>query len=402
MNKNTCLVGLQYGDEGKGSISQYLSYNYEVFVRYQGGGNAGHTIYKDGKKIVTHFLPVGVARGKDSMGNDPICILANGMVINPISLVQEVKDVSNAIGVSPESLVKNIFISNKAHVITEKAIEKDRQREELQKIGTTKTGIGPTYESKYNRTGLTVSEALSNPEYKEFVEMFSSNIVNTEILLNELNDENYRIFFEGAQGALLDVDFGQYPYVTSSNCIPSAIGTGAGFSPRKIVLNIGVIKPYTTRVGAGPFPTEMSKEEDEAFRLKGDEWGATTGRPRKCGWLDIPSLRYAIQLADIDEIAVSKMDMLDGVEEIKVCVGYSLDGSYVDGISDFPTGKEWDKVSPLYESWPTNKFLESLQEYLDIKIRITSWGPNIEDKVFIRSGSKTDLAMSMRNKSDKV
>jgi len=390
--KVTCLVGLQYGDEGKGSISQYLAGSYDVFVRYQGGGNAGHTIYKDGHKIVTHFLPVGIIEEGGTV------ILGNGMVINPSGLINEIKEVADALGETFISVSERVFISNKAHVITKELVKKDAKREKTQKIGTTKTGVGPAYESKFNRTGITVDDILSSPDYEEFQRKLGSQVVSTEIMLNQAYVDGKNIFFEGAQGTMLDIDFGQYPFVTSSNCLPSAIGHGAGFSPRKITNNIGVIKPYSTRVGAGPFPTEMRAEEDELFRSKGVEFGATTGRPRKCGWLDIPSLRYAIQIADIDELAISKLDIIEGIGTIPVCVGYKIDDFELDGVSDFPSKLEWSKVKPIYENWPINRFVELLQDHAGIPVKITSYGPNIEDKIFMDkySTQTIEILRSMR------
>lgn len=378
--KNTCLIGLQYGDEGKGSFSHFLSSEYDVFVRYNGGGNAGHTVFVDEKKIVTHFLPVGIIK------EDSKVVLGNGMVINPKALILEIEQIAESLNKTFEEISSKIFISNKAHIITSKMIELDAEREKSQKIGTTKTGVGPAYESKANRTGMTIGQALSqkplSSELKSFKKRLGARVFSTEILINQWSEDGLSLFFEGAQGVLLDLDFGQYPYVTSSNCIPSSVGSGAGFDPRKINNVIGVIKPYTTRVGAGPFPTKMSKKEDEDFRQRGLEFGATTGRPRLCGWLDLPSIRYAIQIAGVDEILISKMDLIINMSKIKVCVGYSLNGYIIDGFSDFPCSEDWSKISPIYEDWLITDFISNLKQTLGVPVTITSWGPNSSDKIF--------------------
>ena len=380
--KTTCLVGLQYGDEGKGSISQYLGEDYDVFVRFNGGGNAGHTIYKDGRKIVTHFLPVGITNNKN--GFFPTVILGNGMVINPDKLVDEIEEVAAVLGCEPEYLAESVFISDKAHVITEKHLEKDREREKTQNIGTTKTGVGPAYESKYNRTGQTIGEFIHTPEAARFNDILWDQIVRSEELINNLYEQGRNIFFEGAQGFYLDVDFGQYPFVTSSSCLPSAVGPGAGFSPRLVQKNIGVIKPYSTRVGSGPFPTKMDEKDDEKFRALGGEFGATTGRPRMCGWLDLPALKHAIRIGDIDEIALSKLDIIQQFDEIPVCVTYILSSRFstdeIDGTQGYISHSEFDNIEPVYENWRTDEFVELLQRELYVPVSIVSTGPNVEDK----------------------
>lgn len=432
--QNTVLVGMQYGDEGKGKFSHFLSQEHDVFVRYQGGGNAGHTIYPNGIKVVTHYLPVGIVE------DHVTCILGNGMVISPDGLVREIEEVALAIGKDPKELAKRIFVSNKAHVVTDSNIDLDSQREKTQNIGTTKTGIGPTYEAKFNRTGLPIGIAVQRGMFKEFSGLLGKNVCNAEILVNELDEQGKSILFEGAQGVLLDVDFGQYPYVTSSNCIPGAVRTGAGFNG-KIDRVIGVFKPYMTRVGSGPFVTAMSDNTDRLIRMAGHEFGATTGRNRYCGFLDLFALKYACKVAGVTELAIAKMDVLDYDEAMRnelvkslggesgipdgneftmagaigetiqvsggeyswvgdcfgrtpVCTSYEIDGRSIDNIMDFPFGLEWESVKPVYSllgGWSEHSgnesltmaahssFLSEIEAYTGVPIGSVSVGPKPED-----------------------
>jgi adenylosuccinate synthase len=386
----TGLIGLQLGDEGKGKISHYLSNEFDVYCRFQGGGNAGHTIWHEGTKVVTHLLPVGI------VNPNVLCVLGNGMVINPDALVAEVEEIAGLLGETVAALVRRIVISNKAHVTTGACLELDAKREETQNLGTTKTGIGPTYEAKINRSGTTMGhlvQSMFSAEFFKFKCLFSANVVNTEILLQDLSDQGERIFFEGAQGVLLDIDVGQYPFVTSSNCTASAIGTGAGFPMSKVSRVIGVTKPYSTRVGAGPFPSVMTEAQDNDIRRRGGEFGATTGRPRKCGWLDVFALEYAVKVGGATEIAICKMDVLNWMPEIPVCIGYELDGVKLGDISQFPYGAEWDRVEPIYENWPGwgedqdyAPFFELLEEFVGVPVSLVSYGPGPEDTSEVRGG----------------
>jgi len=392
----TGLIGLQLGDEGKGKISHFLSDQFDIYCRFQGGGNAGHTIWHNGVKVVTHLLPVGI------VNPEVTCVLGNGMVINPNALVSEIEEVSSLLGESYASVAKRVVISNKAHVVTQECLDLDAEREKVQNLGTTKTGIGPTYEAKTNRTGTTIGHIFQSkdPRFTKFNASFQGRVINTEIYLQDMESAGKRIFFEGAQGVLLDVDFGQYPFVTSSNCIASAIGTGAGFPLSKVDRIIGKTKPYNTRVGAGPFPSAMTEEEDQETRRLGGEFGATTGRPRKCGWMDTLALEYAVRVGGATEIAICKMDILGGLAEIPVCIGYTLDGKEIFDISDFPYGSDWDRVEPIFEKWPgwnrelpgnANKSLEQLyQPFIDllqskvgVPVTIVSYGPNPEQTSFL-------------------
>lgn len=431
MKQNTVLVGLQYGDEGKGKFSHFLAKEHDVFVRYQGGGNAGHTIYHEGNKVVTHYLPVGIVEKHIT------CILGNGMVINPVDLLSEIKEVASIIGEPLEVLISRIAISNKAHVVTQERLDLDAEREKTQNIGTTKTGIGPTYEAKYNRTGLTMGRAVQEDLFPEFTALMGNRVVNTEILVNELDDANLSILFEGAQGVLLDIDFGQFPYVTSSNCIPGAVRTGAGFTGN-IDRVVGVFKPYVTRVGTGPFVTAMEDNTDRLIRMAGHEFGATTGRNRYSAFLDLYALKYACKVAGITELAVAKMDVLDWeyvtdaplvvdrgttpglpegnqftmeeaqmeyirldsgsafsfaesrFQDIPVCTGYSLDGKRLTTLMDFPFGNEWDRVEPIYSLLPGwsygensseshKAFLQGVEEFTEVPVLTVSYGPKPEE-----------------------
>lgn len=435
--QNTVLVGLQYGDEGKGKFSHFLAKEHDVFVRYQGGGNAGHTIYHNGQKVVTHYLPVGIVESHIT------CILGNGMVINPVDLLAEMQEVADTIGQSFEDLAQRVAISNKAHVVTQGNLDLDVLREKSQNIGTTKTGIGPTYESKFNRTGLTVGVAVQQNLFPEFNSKLGSRVMNTEILVNELDDANLSILFEGAQGVLLDIDFGQFPYVTSSNCIPGAVRTGAGFTGN-IDRVVGVFKPYVTRVGTGPFVTAIEDQTDRLIRIAGYEFGATTGRNRYSAYLDLYALKYACKVAGITELAVAKMDVLDWehvadaplvlrrgagkdlpegnvfemdraqmeyiklssgsafsfagsrFSEIPVCTGYELDGKTLSTMMDFPFGEEWDRVTPVYsllDGWSYGgnspeshaSFLSGVESYTGVPVKTVSFGPRPEETYRIDS-----------------
>lgn len=382
----TCLIGLQWGDEGKGKISHALTQagDYDVCCRFQGGGNAGHTIWHNGTKVVTHLLPVGIVNPNIT------CILGNGMVINPNALLDEIEQVADLIGETAGSLVSRILISNKAHLVTQECLELDEYREKTQMLGTTKTGIGPTYESKINRTGVTAGMALQDvlARYPIFSSMFHGRIVNTEIVLNRMHKEGKRIFFEGAQGVLLDIDMGQYPYVTSSNCTAHAVGTGAGFPLSKVDRVIGVTKAYSTRVGSGPLTSTMTDEEDQRIRKLGAEFGATTGRPRRCGWLDVMALKYAVEIGGVTEIALTKVDILDNLDSIPVCVGYTIGTHKIVDTVDFPYGDQWNVCEPIWEQWPGwgperdySGFISMLEKFVGVNVSVVSFGPDLNSTI---------------------
>lgn len=384
MPEHICLIGLQWGDEGKGKIVDYLSENVHATVRWQGGGNAGHTVYIDGVKHVLHHIPVGV------LHDNVLGVLGNGMVIEPKEFIAEYDSLT------PDQQSR-VRISEGAHIVLPEYLELDNEREDDEtqtKIGTTRRGIGPTYEAKYARRGRRVGDLRwrrGSMLLEEFYRRVMDKIVNVTDLLYDLDAQGKTILFEGAQGVLLDVDFGQYPYVTSSHCTTLGVGIGTGFSPRKISRVVGVAKAYPTRVGTGPFPS-FAGEEDQALRDAGDEYGATTGRPRFCGWLDIPALRHAIKIGDVDELALTKTDILNGRETIPVCVSYKYDRTDMDGEYLTDT-KMLENCEPVYEEWPgwdgvdgAEPFIQKLEEALGIPVTMVGNGPGREDLI-IREGT---------------
>jgi adenylosuccinate synthase len=348
-HRHACVIGTQWGDEGKGKIVDVLSEFFDAVVRFQGGANAGHTILFEGTQYIMHLLPSGILRpGK-------LAILGGGMVIDPATLLGEIEAIQGA-GIDTAG---RIFVSDRAHVVLPLHRILDRaaeQRAGAGKIGTTLRGIGPCYEDKIARRGVRMAELVDPallrsrlerllPEKNEIIERvygekpleleplwqeLSSHgeklrplVANVTELLNGLaSDGKTRILFEGAQGAMLDVDLGTYPYVTSSNTCVGAVGPGCGFSPRKIDEVIGVAKAYATRVGEGPFPSEAEPAIADKLRKEGGEYGATTGRPRRCGWLDMVALRYAMVTSDVDTLVITKLDVLDSLPEIRVAVAY--------------------------------------------------------------------------------
>ncbi|MCD5969070.1 adenylosuccinate synthase [Riemerella anatipestifer] len=412
------VVGLQYGDEGKGKITDVLSAKSDYVVRFQGGNNAGHTVYVGEDKFVLHLLPSGVLQCKGK------CVIANGVVVDPKAFISEVKQIE-AKGLSTD----HIFISRRAHVIMPYHILLDTYREEEligeKQIGTTKKGIGPCYEDKIARVGIRMVDLL-NPEvlaekikvnlkvknslfekyfnkptldfdtiYNEFLaigEQLKDRIVDTELEINEAIKEGKNILFEGAQALMLDIDFGTYPYVTSSSPSTGGVCTGAGVPPTALKNLIGVAKAYTTRVGNGPFPTELDNDLGEKIRQIGHEFGATTGRPRRTGWLDLVSLKHACMINGINNLVITKLDVLTNIGEIKVATKYKTeDGKIIDYFTSSTT-KLYD-YEPIYETlegWteditkarsydelPINaqKYIEFIEKYLGINVYLVSVGP---------------------------
>ncbi|HNR98750.1 MAG TPA: adenylosuccinate synthase [Planctomycetota bacterium] len=361
--QTACVIGTQWGDEGKGKIVDVLCEGCDAVARFQGGANAGHTVKFGGETHVLHLLPSGILRpGKQA-------ILGNGMVIDPETLLAELDAIHQA-GIHTEG---RLFISDRAHVVMpyHRALDKGREeRAGADKIGTTLRGIGPCYEDKAARRGIRVAELIDPAALKAWLSRvlpeknallahcygapafdletlwreqaalgakLKPAVVNAGELLAGLYRRGARILFEGAQGALLDIDLGTYPYVTSSNTCPSAIGTGCGFPVRRIDETIGVVKAYTTRVGAGPFPSEAPPALADLLRERGGEYGATTGRPRRCGWLDMAALARAVWTAGVDSLVITKVDVLDTLPEIKVAVGYRRGADRVDHLpASFP------------------------------------------------------------------
>jgi adenylosuccinate synthase len=408
------ILGAQWGDEGKGKIVDLLSENADIVVRYQGGANAGHTVSFDGKTYILHLLPSGIFH------QNVTCVIGNGVVIDPITLMDEIETVKSA-GVDIKG---RLLISHNAHLIMpyHKLLDKIYDQGE-DKIGTTGRGIGPAYVDKYARVGIKVVDLLDREilcrklrknieakneilekiygatkldvekiidEYIEFDKKIDEFVTDTALYLNNAIKEKKKILLEGAQGALLDIDHGTYPFVTSSNPTAGGASTGSGIPPTKINGVIGVIKAYTTRVGEGPFPTELKDEIGDYIREKGVEFGATTGRPRRCGWLDLVSLKYSIMINGIDKLALTKIDVLSELDEIKICVSYEINGKK---LKSFPTNPEaLSKVTPIYETlkgWKKDlsnissyselpaeakEFVEAIELFTGVEISIISIG----------------------------
>ena len=371
---NTILVGAQWGDEGKGKIIDYLTDDADVVVRSQGGNNAGHTIVHGKKKFVLHLIPSGILRrGKT-------CVIANGVVVDPVALVGEIEGLRGR-GIK---VGKNLLLSDSAHLVMpwHRLLDEQREiRKGKNKIGTTKRGIGPAYGDKAARTGLRVGDLLDADEFaKKLKRRLEENnavlkslgakpiayqpllksylaaakvlrpfVTNTVVWLHDAMERKKSLLFEGAQGTYLDIDHGTYPFVTSSNTTAGGACTGSGVPPHRMDTVIGVMKAYTTRVGEGPFPTEDDSLGDMLHGM-GREFGATTGRARRCGWFDAVATRYAAMINGIDKIAITNLDGLDGVPTIKVCTAYRLDGKK---IKHPPTdAAEWERCQPVYETFP--------------------------------------------------
>ena len=369
------VVGTQWGDEGKGKITDFLSANAEVIARYQGGDNAGHTIVIDGKKFKLHLIPSGI------FFPEKISVIGNGVVVNPKSLVKELAYLHEE-GVSTDSL----RISDRAHVILPYHIELDRLQEESKgdnKIGTTIKGIGPAYMDKAARVGIRIADLLDRDvfaerlrinleeknrqftklyeaealsfddifeEYYEYGQQIKQYVTDTSVILNDALDNGKRVLFEGAQGVMLDIDQGTYPFVTSSNPVAGGVTIGSGVGPSKIDKVVGVCKAYTSRVGDGPFPTELYDEVGDRIREVGHEYGTTTGRPRRVGWFDSVVMRHSRRVSGITNLSLNSIDVLSGLDTVKICVAYDLDGERID---HYPASLEQLKrCKPIYEELP--------------------------------------------------
>jgi len=403
------IVGAQWGDEGKGKIVDLLSKDADIVARYQGGANAGHTIEFDDKHYVLHLIPSGIL-------NDGVkCVIGNGVVIDPVALMEEIKMLEdNNIDVEGR-----LFISHKAHLIMpyHKRIDQARESASTDKaIGTTGRGIGPAYIDKAKRVGIRIVDLLDRDNFEEklthnikennellnkiynseeldvksvvdeflkFDNLIDPYVKDTTTLLNTAIDEGLSILVEGAQGALLDLDHGTYPYVTSSNPTSGGACTGLGIPPTSVDSVLGIVKAYTTRVGNGPFPTELEDANGDRLAKIGNEFGATTGRPRRCGWLDLVALRYSVMVNGINEIALTKMDVLDTFKEIKVCVAYNIDGR---NVKTYPSiTSELNKIDPEYRTlkgWETS--LEGIRKYDDLPVAAKDYISFIEDFVGAR------------------
>ncbi len=423
--KNVAVVGSQWGDEGKGKIVDWLSSEADVVVRFQGGHNAGHTLVIDKKVFKLRLLPSGIVReGKMS-------ILGNGVVIDPWALLSEISEIKKqGVDVTPE----NFMISEAASLILPFHQEMDEIREDAagkEKIGTTRRGIGPCYEDKVGRRSIRVMDLRSETNLDSRLEnvlehhnavrkglnkkVFEKNTLKKELLkiapellkfaqpvwlkLSEYNNEKKKILFEGAQGILLDVDHGTYPYVTSSNTVPSMAATGSGCGPDKINYVLGITKAYTTRVGSGPFPTELNDEVGESLGRRGKEFGTVTARKRRCGWFDGVLVRQTIKISGIQGIALTKLDVLDELEEIKMCIGYELNGKKINYLP--AASEDQFNIKPIYKSFPgwksktqgirnfkdlpdnAKKYIHALEDFIDAKISSISTSPERDDTILV-------------------
>ena len=414
---NTVLIGLQWGDEGKGKIIDVLTEKAEVVVRFQGGDNAGHTVEIGREKFVLHLVPSGILRERS------LCIIGNGLVVNPISLHEEIK------GLEKRGIVigNRLQVSSRSHLLFVYHSLMDGISEGClgeQKIGTTKRGIGPAYADKISRVGIRAGELCHPARLEEkfraqvcfynaifrrhgateldataewaklqpAIHAIAPLVCDTTLTLNQAIADGREVLFEGAQGTWLDVDFGTYPYVTSSNTTSGGACTGAGVPPVLIDGVLGVAKAYTTRVGSGPFPTELNDATGELLRKKGNEFGATTGRPRRCGWFDAVATRYAVMLNGAKTLAVTKLDVMDGFETVRICTAYEVDGRH---LTDLPTDPdEFARAVPVYEELPgwqeptstatawehlpktAQSYLRRVEQLIGSRISIISVGPN--------------------------
>lgn len=441
---NIVVVGAQFGDEGKGKIVDILTETSDIICRYQGGANAGHTVIVGKDKYILHLIPSGILR------KDKMCVIGNGVVIDPEALIEEIKYLE-----SMDISVKNLMISESAHIIfpyhklidqlSEKAAEnndkncKTGTENTTTKIGTTGRGIGPAYTDKAARKGIRAIDLLDDDvfrkklkanteektkllkalynvndvdlkliefnsvckKYAEYARILKPFISNTTTYLNNAIKSGKKILFEGAQGSLLDIDHGTYPFVTSSNATVGGVCTGLGISPHKVNKILGIVKAYTTRVGSGPFPTEFDSKMSEKIREIGDEYGATTRRPRRCGWFDAFLLKHSVMINGLDSIAITKLDILDSLDKINVCVGYKnkLNNKMLDS---FPAScKVLENVEPVYETldgWkektshikdfnklPKNAkaYIERIEELTGVKISIISVGAERTQTMFV-------------------
>ena len=418
------IVGAQWGDEGKGKIVDVLTLKADLVARYQGGNNAGHTVVIDNEKYVLHLIPSGI------LHKGTKCAIGNGVVIDPLALLGEIDELrSRNIDID-----NNLCISQNAHIIMPYHGAIEREQEKSKKIGTTGRGIGPSYTDKIARNGIRVIDLLrpdlfreklrvnlsvfnyllvnlykADPlsedkifdEYMGYAKQLGKFVTDVSLLINREIEAGKNILLEGAQGTLLDIDHGTYPYVTSSNTIAGGACTGAGIGPTKIDRILGIVKAYTTRVGEGPFPTELNDELGESIRQRGGEFGATTGRPRRCGWLDILGLRYSVSINGLTGIGLTKMDILDGLEKINLCVGYKYDGKVYD---TFTTDLDMLKrCEPVYEEMPgwkestvgikefdrlpsnAKSYIKKIEYLLKTPIQIISTGPK-RDEIIVLDG----------------
>ena len=422
---NIVIVGAQWGDEGKGKIVDLLTQYADIVVRFQGGNNAGHTIVLEGEKFVFHLIPSGILYGNKK------CIIGNGVVLDPAVLIEEITEVKKRGYFKDDS---QLMISEGTHLILPYHRRIDLAREKIFKIGTTGRGIGPAYEDKVARCGIRVVDLLDEKIFRRkleenlvhknlylvqvlkekgfeiseilneclsFKRQLEKYVKDTLLVLHEEIQKGRHILFEGAQGALLDVDHGTYPYVTASNTVAGNACAGSGIGPTMIDSVIGVAKAYTTRVGEGPFPTELGDEVGEKIRERGGEYGATTGRPRRCGWFDAVIVKHSIRINGIREMVMTKMDVLNDFEKIKICVGYRFNGKVFHHV---PSNLEMLKCSePVYEElngWKTE--IKGVREFSDLPQNAQRYIQRIEDLIstkimMISVGSERNETIAVRN-----
>jgi len=416
------ILGLQWGDEGKGKIVDYFAPNYDIVARFQGGPNAGHTLYVEGKKVVLHQIPSGIFHQQAQN------IIGGGVVLDPVTLKRECAIVEG-FGIDVR---KNLFISQRANLIlpTHRALDKASELQKgEEKIGSTLKGIGPAYMDKTGRNALHVGDLLQKnftsqyinlrmkhqrlldnfdfkedisaweEEFFEAIELLRSlNIINSEYYINNKISEGKKVLAEGAQATMLDIDFGTYPFVTSSNTISAGVCTGLGVAPQKIRQVLGVTKSYCTRVGSGPFPTELDNTIGEELRKIGSEYGATTGRPRRCGWMDLVALKYACMINGVTDIVMTKADVLDKFGELNVCTAYNIDGTET---QEVPIQMERLPLQPVYKSFKgwnsdissisnanklpneTKNYIQFINEYLGTPIKYVSNGAGRDQLILL-------------------
>ncbi len=424
---NVAVIGAQWGGEGKGKIVDIFAQNADIVVRFQGGNNAGHTLVVNGEKTVLHLVPSGALHPKK------VCVIGNGVVVDPEILLEEINNLKEKGHLQDNSLLR---ISEQAHLIMpyHKAIDQARERLRGKgKIGTTGRGIGPAYEDKVARTGIRLIDLLEEDTFRDKlrINLEEKNIylkailkekalkfdkiydaycsyrdtlklytTNTGLLLEQAMKGGKRILFEGAQGTLLDVDHGTYPYVTSSNTVIGAASIGAGVGPQSIHQIVAITKAYTTRVGSGPFPTELNGPEGKKLMQEGVEFGATTGRPRRCGWLDLVGVRHAVRLNGVTGIALTKLDVLTGFKKIKICTAYRCEGELY---HEFPSSlKIMERAEPVWEEldgWDTSlsgvreladlplnaqRYIHRLEEILETEMVLVSVGPGREQTIMLK------------------
>ncbi len=397
------ILGLQWGDEGKGKIVDYFANNYDVVARFQGGPNAGHTLYVDKKKIVLHQIPSGIFH------QNKINIIGNGVVLDPVTLKKECEAVA-AFGINVK---ENLFISHRTNLIipTHRALDKASEKQKGDsKIGSTLKGIGPAYMDKTGRNALRVGDLLDKnfttnyiklrlkhqrlldnfhfiedisemeENFFEAIEFLKTlNIVNGEYFINQKLDEGKKVLAEGAQGSMLDIDFGTFPYVTSSSTVSAGVCTGLGIAPQKINEVMGVTKAYCTRVGSGPFPTELENQTGEELRKAGNEFGATTGRPRRCGWLDLVALKYTTMINGVTQLIMTKVDVLDNFEELETAVAYRVNGVET---KEVPFQMEKVKIEPVYKGFKGwHKDITGIKESSELPASMTTYIDFINDYI---------------------